>query len=150
MKKLFLTLTIVFLAAGCGSKTESHDMQTTYNKKITVGGTQLWVEVATSSTEQAMGLSGREQLGENEGMLFDYQGKALTPAFWMPNMKFNLDMVWIRNMRIIGITKDVPAPTTAQETLPRYYPPQEVDMVLEVNAGWTAKHGVEIGDTLQF
>jgi uncharacterized protein len=155
MKKI-LCLAFLLLATGCSinnhpdTEQTQNPMENTYNKKLTVERKELWVEIATTPEQHSKGLSGRGSLGGNQGMLFDYQGKLLTPAFWMPDMKFNIDILWIREGKIIGITKDVPAPQDATASLPHYYPPGPIDMVLEVNSGWSENNSIEIGNEVQF
>lgn len=71
------------------------------------------------------------------------------PAFWMKDMKFDLDLIWIREGKIIGITPNVPHPNSPSDKLPTYSPPSEINMVLEVNAGWSEKYRVEVGDEVR-
>jgi len=122
-----------------------------YTTKISVGNKNVWVETVSSKETMAQGLSGREKLLENQGMLFNYgSGANITPGFWMPDMKFNIDIIWIKENKIIGITKNVPTPIqnskSEMKNLPVYYPPSPVDMVLEVNAEWS--EGVSVGESV--
>ena len=66
-------------------------------------------------------------------------------------MKFALDIIWIKDETIIGISPDLPpqAEGEASSTLPIYYPPSAADKVLEVNAGTAAKYGFKVGDTVK-
>ena len=109
---------------------------------IAITGQELEVEVARTPQEQSRGLSGKESLADNAGMLFVY-GQPTTPAFWMPDMNFALDIIWIDESGvIIGIAEKV-----APESYPELFsPPAPVQYVLEVNAGWSAAHGVTAGD----
>ena len=95
------------------------------------------------------GLSGRPRLTNSQGMLFNF-GTSTTPGFWMKDMNFDLDFIWIRDGKIIGITPNVPAPAQDKKfdtaSLPTYYPPSAVNQVLEVNAGWAEKNNVTVGD----
>lgn len=146
MNKLFLcVLAAVFLsAAGCNAVNHN-----AYDQIISVNGKQISVELAQTPTQLTKGLSGRPALSDEQGMLFDFRhNPTKRPGFWMKGMKFNLDLIWIKNNKIIGITPNVPMPTE-NENLPLYYPPQDIDMVLEVNAGWTEKNKIKIGDKIQ-
>src|SRR3989338_3180334 len=62
-------------------------------KYVKIVGQNIKVDLALTMLEQAQGLSGREVLGENEGMLFvfDTPGKY---SFWMKDMKFAIDIIW--------------------------------------------------------
>jgi hypothetical protein len=114
---------------------------------IQIGNTSFDVEMATTMIEQACGLSGREGLGDNQGMLFTF-GSGSTQNFWMKDMTFALDMIWISGGKVAGFTQDVPPPppNTMLWQLKIYPSPPNVDTVLEVNAGTVAKDGIQVGD----
>lgn len=106
------------------------------------------VEMATTVTEQARGLSYRENLGENAGMLFMFSKPGIQ-SFWMKDMRFPLDMIWISgNGTVAGFAENVPAPApgTALWNLPVYTSPNGVQQVLEVNAGSVARYNIKTGD----
>lgn len=105
---------------------------------LSIAGATLVVEIADDALERARGLSGRAALQPNTGMLFLFED-AFIPSFWMKDMNFALDFLWIRDGTIVDITENVPAPSG--DDLPTYSPNQPIDMVLEVNAGWIAQHG---------
>ena len=111
------------------------------------------VEIADTRQKMQTGLSKRSSMTENQGMLFEFGSQKKTPAFWMKDMKFNLDLIWISDGKIIGITPNVPAPVGNVKrqigNLPKFYPPSAVNEILEVNAGWTRKNNIKIGDALQ-
>ncbi|MDP9212208.1 MAG: DUF192 domain-containing protein [bacterium] len=111
---------------------------------------EVLAEVAVSAEKQARGLGGRESLGGGEGMLFAYT-EAVVPGFWMKDVTFPIDIVWIRGDTVTGVTAKVPPPKagTAEADLPRYRPPGPVDRVLETNAGWTAEHSIQPGDPVR-
>jgi uncharacterized protein len=142
------------MAAGCtsvptapGTSPANISATPTYTIPLQVGMQQLLVQIADTDFARGQGLSGRERLADNLGMLFDFRNTSQThPGFWMKEMKFNLDIIWINKGKIIGITPEVPAPKAAADSLPNYYPPSPVDMVLEVNAGWSAAHNIKVGD----
>ncbi len=112
---------------------------------VTIGGQTFQVEVASTDAQKAQGLSGRNNLAKNAGMLFVFDSPS-QPDFWMKDMNFPLDFVWISGGRITGINRNVPAPQsgTAAKNLPTYAAPGLVDYVLEVNAG--AGQAIKIGD----
>ena len=107
--------------------------------------TQLRVELVKSPESITQGLSGRKEIG-SDGMVFVFPQKE-TRFFWMKDMQFNLDLVWIADNEIVGVTKNVPAPNvgTALSDLPTYTSPAQVDMVLEVPAGEADKKGLITG-----
>ena len=116
---------------------------------LAVGAHTFTVEVADTIPLRAQGLSGREKLEENHGMLFLFTTAGRHP-FWMKGMKFALDFVWMYGDKVVGTTENVPPPKGSLFSLPIYYPPEEVDMVLEVNAGTVARLGIHEGDVVEW
>ncbi len=105
--------------------------------------TKVYVEVADTDAKRIHGLSGREGLKDNEGMLFVFENEGLY-SFWMKEMKFDLDFVWIRNNKIVDIIQNVSH--NNQEVI--YRPKTPVTEVLEINAGFVEKNGIKIGDAV--
>lgn len=119
-------------------------------QKILVAENIVYVDIARSAGEKTKGLSGRNSLGENEGMLFVFEENS-RPTFWMKDMNFGLDIIWIDDGRIIYIHKNVPAPEpgASDSELPKYSPPNVIDYVLEVNAGFADKYKIKVGDRVE-
>ncbi len=112
----------------------------------TIGNTVFTIEVASTTISRARGLSYRDGLGENQGMLFLF-GDYSNYGFWMKDMNFPLDMIWIKGDRVAGFSENaVPEPGVPMWKLKIYYPPEAVDKVLEVNAGTVARDGIKAGD----
>lgn len=112
---------------------------------VTLGGTTFAVTVAQTPMEQARGLSGRESLGKNEGMLFVFP-KPTLPTFWMKDMRFPIDIVWIASGTVIGIEKNVdPQIGVSEEELRLYTPPAPVESVFEIAAGEAERTGSTVG-----
>ena len=104
----------------------------------------LELEVADTELEHWQGLSGRPYLPAGSGMIFVFD-KPFQPSFWMKDMQFPLDFIWMdENFRIVDLTPDV-----APESYPTIFKPSEpVQYVLEVNAGFAEREELKIGDTL--
>jgi uncharacterized membrane protein (UPF0127 family) len=115
-------------------------------KKVRIGGESIRVELATTPREQALGLSGRDSLGEQEGMLFifDKPGEYL---FWMKGMNFPIDIIWIDEYGEVIYIKKEAQPESYLET---YGPEEEAKYVLEVVAGFSDKNKIDIGDRARF
>lgn len=105
---------------------------------ITIGTQNLAVEIMTSPRDWEKGLSGRDTLPPDTGMLFRFP-RDHVPIFWMKDMKFPIDIIWINDNFIVDIVKNVPVPQDAN--LPTYSPHKPVDTVLEVPAGYSDSHG---------
>lgn len=110
---------------------------------LNVGGHILRVEIADTMATRAQGLSGKGRLPEDQGMFFVFPIPAIYP-FWMKDMKFPIDIIWIRGEKIVGITENAAVPDSSSG-LPIYSPPTLVDKVLEVDAGVAKKLGLEEG-----
>jgi hypothetical protein len=120
------------------------------SKMITVGSKEIEIEIADTAALRSKGLSSRNTLAENRGMLFVFDSKKTTPSFWMKDMIVSLDIIWITDGKVAKIDKDVPtpAPNTPDNKLRIYSPGKPTDYVLEVNAGFTQKNGIKVGDEI--
>jgi uncharacterized membrane protein (UPF0127 family) len=115
---------------------------------IKIGRTQIKTEVVTNSWDKAKGLSGRDKLAEDAGMLFVYSQAAKYP-FWMNRMRFNLDFIFINQDRVVDIRENLPAPKAGEQPA-TVVPAAAADKILEVNAGFAAKHKIKIGDRVEY
>jgi uncharacterized membrane protein (UPF0127 family) len=114
--------------------------------RVTIGVHVIDAEIADTPERQQRGLSGRPALPAGRGMLFLYPEPALR-GFWMPDMHFDIDILWIREGRIVHVEPDVPH--VASEPLPVYRPAEPADTVLEVAAGTARRLGWRVGDAVQ-
>jgi uncharacterized membrane protein (UPF0127 family) len=113
-------------------------------KPIIVDGNILKVSIARSLDEIVQGLSNHQPLAKDEGMLFLF-ADSNHRTFWMKDMLFNIDMIFINEGVIVDIKKDMPAPNPWQ--WPATYTSQNpADAVLEVNSGLSDHLGWEVGD----
>lgn len=103
------------------------------------------IELARTSAEQKQGLSGREGLEDGQGMLFIFGEKAVK-SFWMKDMNFPLDIIWLDGEKIIKISHDLP-PEGSNPTN-TYSSGEAVDYVLEVPAGFCNTNKIEVGNTV--
>ncbi|MDO8644713.1 MAG: DUF192 domain-containing protein [bacterium] len=114
---------------------------------------KLNVLVASTWFGRLKGLSFQKKL-PGDGMLFVFEKPARTP-FWMWGMRFPIDLIWIANGRVVGWEENLPFPKSMGSLffpwfLKQYRPPESVDMVLEVTAGFCRREGVDIGDEIEF
>jgi uncharacterized membrane protein (UPF0127 family) len=112
--------------------------------RVRLGGTNFGVEIVSSPEKTALGLSGRESICEKCGMLFIFEGVAYR-SFWMKDMKFDLDMVYISGDKIVYIAKNVRHENGTKEVV---QPDAKADKILEVNAGTSDKFGLKVGDMI--
>jgi hypothetical protein len=103
------------------------------------------VELARSVQQQVRGLSGRRGLKPGYGMLFVYE-RPQPVGIWMKDMRFSLDILWIREGRIVYIEEH--APPLSPVGPERVYT-ATADLVLEVPAGFAAQEKIRVGDAVR-
>jgi uncharacterized membrane protein (UPF0127 family) len=107
-------------------------------------GTSVVAELVASQHDTMKGLMYRRSLGADAGMLFDL-GVREDHKFWMHNTCIPLDLIYIDfDGLVVGIVES--APTLNDESrgvgcVSRW--------VLEVNAGWSRRHGVKAGQRVE-
>lgn len=115
-------------------------------KTLKIGGITLNIDVADTDTEREKGLSGREKLTENEGLLFIFE-KEGNYDFWMKDMNFPIDIAWLdKDKKIIHIEKNI-----LPETYPEIFNSSGKSLyVLETVAGFFENSKIKIGDSAEF
>ena len=109
---------------------------------VALGGAKVNVVLARTRTEIEQGLSGRDPLARNEGMLFVFD-KDDTYAFWMKDMKFSIDIIWLAvNGTVVDLAENVSPSTYPQSFRPKV----PARFVLEVPAGFAREYMVRVGD----
>lgn len=108
------------------------------------------LELANTEELRQKGLGGRSVFGNDMGMLFVFDEKPVNADFWMKDMLISIDIIWIKDGKIIKIDKNIPAPRSAtpDSDLKIYSPGEPIDYVLEVNSGFSVKNKFEIGDSV--
>jgi uncharacterized membrane protein (UPF0127 family) len=114
----------------------------------TINNHTFKLELAKTQQEKAIGLSKKDMLEENTGMLFLFD-KPGNLSFWMKNMKFPIDIIFIKNYHIVTIHRNVMAPKNPNDKLPTYSPKEPADTVLEVNAGLSEKYKFKEDDLVE-
>ena len=116
---------------------------------VTIKGHKFKLYIAKNPKDQQIGLSKYNNLPQDYGMLFPFE-KADYYSFWMKEMKFPIDIIYIRDNQIVTILKNVPVPKTKDESIPVYKPAQPADKVLEVNAGISEKYNFKEKDEVKY
>ncbi len=119
---------------------------------VSIGNTAWTVDLALTVEQRVQGLSGRQELPGGAGMLFIYESEQPL-SFWMPDMHFPLDMVWIgADCRVLDVTLNAPPPRPGQTLaeLPHFSPSGPAQYVLEINAGEYEAAGINRGATVTF
>jgi len=142
--KIVLAIVFVAIAVYMGFRNTWEDFT---GPTVRIGETAFVVEIADTPEFRTQGLSDRPYLAKGRGMLFIFNPPSL-PSFWMKDMQFPLDIIWIREGRVAGTSEDLP-PALNAAFPPVYTPPTLVDYVLEVNAGEVARYNIKAGDPVE-
>ncbi len=123
---------------------------------VEIGGQKIKVDLALTEAEQTQGLSGRQNLSPNTGMLFVFAtpGKQL---FWMPDMNFPIDMIWFTPPEG-GDASKVKVDYIEKDATPASYPAEfgpgvndgMAQYVLEIASGFSDQNNLKVGDSVQF
>lgn len=150
MKKVIFLYGIVVIILVVLALTQAGRLSSIFNfdlkrssSAVTINDQTYKVTVVDTDATRQQGLSGKKSLKENEGMLFVFQQKGKYP-FWMKDMNFPIDIIFINDDTITDITKNAEPNDSADR--PQYAPSQDINYVLEVNAGETDKKNVKVGD----
>ena len=117
--------------------------------QIIIANQTLNFELADEPGEYSQGLSFREGISDEWGMLFDFKA-LVNGSFWMKDMNFAIDIIWILEDQVVGIEKNAkPEPGKTSSELTRYLSPTKINKVLELNSGWSDKYGLKVGDRIK-
>lgn len=119
----------------------------TQKPTATIKSHTFTIDVVKSPKDKQIGLSSKSAIPANYGMYFPFD-KADYYAFWMKNMKFPIDILFLRQNKIVTIYENVPVPTSNTDNLPLYQPNEPADAVLEISAGLSQKYEFAKGDTV--
>ena len=113
---------------------------------LVIGGEKVRVTIADSDATRAQGLSGKEGLAEDEGMLFVFPQDGVH-GFWMKDMLFSIDILWMSSGKeIVHVEENV-----SPDTFPTSFGPKiATRYVLELPAGFVKAHNVAVGDVASF
>jgi uncharacterized membrane protein (UPF0127 family) len=116
-------------------------------QSISVKNVLLNIHLAKTNAEITKGLGETQILPENQGMLFVFGERDQHHTFWMKDMVIPIDIIWIDENKIVQIDTNVQPPVDPSKPETTLVPShQPVDYVLEVNAGWSERNNVAVGD----
>jgi len=109
-------------------------------------GSVINVAVADTPALREKGLSKREILRDDEGMIFVFD-TIDRHTMWMKDMYFPIDIIWLdENFKIVDIHKSV-----SISSYPNTFQPSTgAGFAIEANAGYSNRHGVKVGDFVIF
>ena len=105
------------------------------------------VEVADTPELMAKGLSGRSGLADDQGMLFVFNDASGSKCFWMKDMQFSIDMIWLDDQKtVLNVVENV-----HPDSYPELYCPEGLAVYgLEVAGGRADQLGLKSGETIRF
>lgn len=108
------------------------------------GGVSLRVEYAITDTQKEKGLSGRESIPNDYGMLFVFPKDDLY-GFWMKDMLTSIDVFWLDDKgQVVSIAESV-TPSSYPNV---FYPSTPARYVLETVSGFAHEHNIATGTPL--
>ncbi len=111
---------------------------------VSIGKVKVKAEAVSTPERLYQGLSDRRELPAGRGMLF-FMPAVEVQDFCMRGMHFPLDLIWIVDGRVAGLTRNVPP------TFPGNLPsPTPVNFVLEVPGGFADRYGIKEGDRVSW
>ena len=115
---------------------------------ITPKGVSIPVEVSDTPEKRSLGLGKRDKLEKGWGMLFVFE-KRIPHSFWMKNMRFPIDIIWLDNQRIVELAENVPPPQEGES--PKVMEPRlPSNFVLEIESGRARALGLKVGQKLSY
>ena len=148
LTKIFLIS--IFMLLLCGSLF-AQEREYQVAKVIFAGGKSIQCQLADTLLKRSIGLKYHNELPPGTGMLFVYPYPSRT-SFWMPpEMKFNLDMVFLdRNRRIVHLAANAtPCKDVTGTDCESYSPSRKVSYVIEIPAGEVARLGLKKGNLVK-
>lgn len=103
------------------------------------------LDVAKTQEEKNKGLMNITSLAEDRGMVFIFK-PAQRVTFWMKDTLIPLDMIFIRNGKIVKIVKNA-IPNQTEVLYPSDF---DVSEVVEVNGGYSDRHNILVGNKVIF
>ncbi|PIR98539.1 MAG: hypothetical protein COT88_00965 [Candidatus Colwellbacteria bacterium CG10_big_fil_rev_8_21_14_0_10_41_28] len=149
-RSMYLILIFVIAILGLAVIRIGKNAASAYKEaEIVIGDNKFYLDIADTINKRQRGLGGRDSLSENGGMLFLFDGYSKR-RIWMRGMEIPIDIVWVRDGRVVGFNKNVqPQPGVATIKLDVYTSPESVDKILELRAGSVDKYGINNNDSVK-
>lgn len=117
-----------------------------YNKiKVAIGKETYTLFIANNEIKRQKGLSNIKTMRDNEGMLFIFE-KPDYYHFWMKDMKFPLDLIFINGDKVVDVIKNI-QPESYPHTITAT---EKANKVIELNAGEIDKSSLQKETNITF
>jgi len=144
-----IALTLLAAGPGCGPKPVTLEE---FNTRLVIlpNGHRVRAEVMARPEDMRRGMMFRDSLAADRGMLFVHGSPGNYP-YWMYQVRIPLDIIWLdTNRRIVEMSPHTPPCKTRASECPSYGGTARAITVLELAAGSIEKHGLKLGDALNF
>ena len=147
---LILSVTACLTYTGCAGSGVNSVEDFSTREVVLPDGAKVRAEAMTDQRDMMRGMMFRENFPEGRGMLFFYATSGKYPN-WTYQVKVPLDIIWMdRGGRVVEMVSNAaPCKTQASGCL-HYGGTQNATTVLELPGGTATKHGIKVGETLQF
>jgi uncharacterized membrane protein (UPF0127 family) len=117
-----------------------------HDATIQADGNLINVEIPENGQKKATGLSGRSCIGVDQGMFFVFSQSGQYD-FWMKDMKFPIDIVWVNEDKtVVDVT-----PNLMPDTYPKTFTSDKpAKYVLELRSGRAQQLNIAEGTQIQF
>ena len=149
-KTIFISINVSLCIIQLFTFNQSFAEEIVYSHAIvtTSTGEEIPVEVADTLKKRSLGLGQRTSLKKGWGMLFVFE-KRKPHRFWMKDMQFPLDIIWLDNHRIVHIIHNA-KPVYSRDEPEGMTSPVSVNFVLEIAAGRATKLRLKTGQRMKF
>ena len=149
MKRILLSLSFALLAAPSFAQTAQDDVVEFGDPvPLTIvaenGTHSFMVEEAKTLEQQARGMMWRNEMGDDEGMIFEFEEPKVS-TIWMKNTAIPLDILFVRSNGEILKIEHMAQPYTLRSASSEAV----VAAVVELKGGRALELGIKPGDTVQ-
>jgi uncharacterized membrane protein (UPF0127 family) len=120
-------------------------VNTVKHKDVQIGNQVYILEIADTQVAREKGLSERNSLANNKGMLFDFKSDG-DWRMWMLKMRFSIDIIWLDKTGKVIFIKEYAQPGSFPEA---YHAGKPGRYVIELPAGTLKMQNINVGDYIK-
>ena len=115
-------------------------------KILKVNNVSIKSEIAVTPSERKLGLSHRKLLKKGRGLLFIFEEEGYH-SFWMKDMNFSIDILWIdAKKKIVHIEHSI-----SPKSFPKSFSSKtKSQYVLEIPARYSSENNIKVGDVFKW
>ena len=149
MNVLAVVIALIAALAGCRSAAVVGDSLSTREVRLP-NGVKIFTEIKATQEDRAQGMMFRDSLAADRGMLFVHERPGRY-GYWMFNCRIPLDIIWLDSTKaVVELSPDTPPCKTDAAQCPSYGGTQTSQFIVELQTGSIARHGLKVGDKIDF